>query len=137
MDKKKTLISVKKWFRKRRCENTIILEDIQSGCQMTANQHYLYNTLRLRGIVVSLNQPFGSFTADLFLPGHRVLILCIQNANDPIQKVRCRQMIKFTKPLGYKILIVSTERFYKDMQKVFLYTRFYSSNTKQHQKSIP
>lgn len=105
----------------------LTVEGRQSG--ITPNQRYLYETFKMRGIQARMNEPLGPFTADLLLPRLRIAVLCLRkDKNDPLIKVKIHQLRKYARTLGCRLFIVRDQSFYKDMEKILLYSEFYAKN---------
>ncbi|MFC7394291.1 hypothetical protein [Scopulibacillus cellulosilyticus] len=130
MQIKHAIIKFKKWLH-----NKLTDKDKNDYCELpstkiTSLQNVIFETLKMQGFEVKINEPIGPYKADLYLPEHNLIIACIYpNENKTLQMIKIRSLSKYTQTCGLRCLTINSQRFYKDLQKVMMYTQYFSKNS--------
>ncbi|MBM7646076.1 very-short-patch-repair endonuclease [Scopulibacillus daqui] len=133
---KHVIIKFKKWLYDKffRIEQTDF-KKCQPQNKITSLQNVIFETLKMQGFEVKINEPIGPYIADLYLPEHNIIILCLYpNENKTLQMIKLRKLSKYTRTCGFRVLTIDSQRFYKDLQKVMMFTHFSTRNPLQKEK---
>lgn len=86
---------------------------------MPAYKRYLIETLKMKGIPFKVDVEMDSHPIDIVLPNEHMMISCVENQDDPMQKIRIQQLRNYAKGIGYKLVIVHKDNFYRGMNATF------------------
>lgn len=86
---------------------------------MPAFKRYLIETIKMKGIPFKMDVEMDSHRVDIVLPDEKMMILCIENHDDPVQKAQTQQIRHYAKSIGYRLVVIHKDNFYKGMNTTF------------------
>jgi hypothetical protein len=86
---------------------------------MPAYKRYLIETIKMKGIPYKVDVEMETHSIDIVLPNEHMMICCVENHEDPLQKTRIHELRNYAKTIGYRVVVVHKDNFYRGMNATF------------------